>query len=103
VPLFAILAGAILAWCGFQGLSAITVVDRTLRGQGLPDYSKGSGLTDLLGPLLGFELLKSSLSGGGLSKLLSGVGGGGGGGGGESPPEEEPPGEGEIPIEGEGE
>jgi hypothetical protein len=80
VPLFAILAGAILAWCGWNGLSALTVVDKTMRGEQLPGYTKGSGLTDLAGPLIGYELLKASLSGGGLSKLL-GAGGGGEGAG----------------------
>jgi hypothetical protein len=99
MPLLAILAGSILAWCGFNGLSAATLIDRTMRGLGTPQYQKGSGVTNLLGPLLGFELAKAAVSGGGLTKLLGSAGGGGGEGQGEGEGEGEGDGEGTTPPE----
>ena len=105
MPLFALLIGSLAAWCGFNGLSLATVIDRTMRGKGMPQYQRGSGITNLLGPLLGFELAKAAVSGGGLSKLLGAGGGGGGSGEGEGegegaePPEDFLPPDVDIPME----
>jgi hypothetical protein len=62
VPFFLVLVGAILAWSGWNGLNVGTVVDNAMRGKPTPAHTKGSGFTNLLGPVIGFEVIKSLLS-----------------------------------------
>lgn len=101
MPLLAIVAGAIVAWCGFNGLNVGDVALRAFKRQPMPTYRKGSGLTDLVGPIAGYELFKAAVQGSAgsvLKGLLSAIPGAGGGGGAAPPPEEPAPPE-EAPPE----
>jgi hypothetical protein len=103
IAVLLILAGCIVAWSGYNDLSAWTVVRSSVsKTRALPAYDKGAGAKKALAEVVGFELVKAAASG--VSSLLpasmiaagggKGTAAGGGGDGGkttdETPTEETP-------------
>lgn len=103
-----ILFGAVVAWSGYNDVSAFSVIKAALSGSPIPRYDQGAGARKVLAEVLGFELAKSAAQG--LSSLLGLRGATGGGGAGEkgaagdkakgAAGEGAKPGEGPAPAEG---
>ncbi len=94
IGLLLLLAGGLLLWAGFNGMSVVTLVRNSLQHKKL-SYNPGSGLLAPLELLLSYEAIKITAPAA-IGAAKSGLfGGGGGGGSGEaSPPPELPPVEG---------